>query len=139
MHHGVRRLAVVGLGVALVASAHPAAAQRPLDSTALARRFQLESDLESVAVIDRKEMLRMRDGVRLATDVYRPKNAAGPVPAIFVRTPDDGNYTLGRYNYTWWDVRNGAPNDMSAILSVVKRGYAYVEENERGQYYSEGN
>ena len=139
MHHAVPRLAIVGLGVALFASAHPAAAQRPLDSAALARRFQLESELESVAVIDRKEMLRMRDGVRLATDIYRPKDAAGPVPAIFVRTPDDGNYTLGRYNYTWWDVRNSAPHDMTAILNAVKRGYAYVEQNERGHFFSEGN
>jgi predicted acyl esterase len=29
----------------------------------------LESELESIAVIDRKEMVTMRDGVPLATDV----------------------------------------------------------------------
>jgi uncharacterized protein len=137
----MRRLATIAIiGGLLVAGAMPCLAQqRALDSAGIAHRIQMEKELESIAVIDRKEMISMRDGVRLATDVYRPKDATGPVPAIFVRTPDDGNYTLGRYNYTWWDVRNGVPNDMSAILTIVKRGYAYVEETERGRYYSEGN
>jgi predicted acyl esterase len=48
-------------------------------------------------------MMPMPDGVRLATDIYRPKNAAGSggkVPTIWVRTP---------YNFNFWDVRNGVP------------------------------
>ena len=139
MRRAGRYLVIIAGLIALAASGPPLCAQRPLDSAQLARRFQIESELESIAVIDRKQMIAMRDGVRLSTDVYRPRNAAGPVPTIFVRTPDDGNYTLGRYNYSYWDVRNGGPNDMSAIVGVVKRGYAYVEETERGRYYSEGN
>ena len=72
----------------------------------------------------------MRDGVRLATDIYRPKNAPGKVPIVFVRTP---------YNFNFWDVRNGVPADMTAALTAVKRGYAYVVQNERGHFFSEGN
>jgi hypothetical protein len=86
-------------------------------------------ELESIATIERKLMVPMRDGVRLATDIYRPKNANGPVPTVFVRTP---------YNFNWWDVRNGQPRDVSAMLDGVRRGYAYVVQNERGRFFSEG-
>ena len=75
-------------------------------------------------------MVPMRDGKRMATDVYRPKDTSKKYPIIFVRTP---------YNFNFWDVRNGAPRDMSAELAAVKRGYAYVEMNERGHFFSEGN
>jgi putative CocE/NonD family hydrolase len=112
--------------------ASPAAAQRggQVDLTELrARRDQIEKELESVAVVDRKVMVPMRDGVRLATDVYYPKGGA-KYGTIFSRTP---------YNFNWWDVRNGAPRDMSTILDAVKRGYAYVVQNERGHFFSEGN
>ena len=94
------------------------------------RRLDIEKELQSVAVVDRKVMLPMPDGVRLATDVYRPKNAAGKVPVIFSRTP---------YNFNFWDVKNGVPADMTTILTAVKRGYAYVVQNERGHFSSEGN
>ncbi|HLH20565.1 MAG TPA: CocE/NonD family hydrolase [Bryobacteraceae bacterium] len=96
----------------------------------VARRNALEQELESIAVIDRKVMVPMRDGKRMATDVYRPKDASKKYPIIFVRTP---------YNFNFWDVRLGAPRDMSAELDAVKRGYAYVEMNERGHFFSEGN
>ena len=44
------------------------------------RRIDTEKELQSIAVVERKVMMPMRDGVRLATDIYRPKNAAGKVP-----------------------------------------------------------
>jgi putative CocE/NonD family hydrolase len=94
------------------------------------RRWALEKELQSIAVVDRKVMMPMRDGIRLATDIYRPKNAAGPVPTVFVKTP---------YNFNFWDVRNGVPADMNAALNAVKRGYAYIVQNERGHFFSEGN
>lgn len=93
------------------------------------QRHRLESLLNEIAVVERKVMMPMRDGVRLATDIYRPANATGPVPAIFVKTP---------YNFNYWDVRNAAPRDMSAIIAAVQRGYAYVLQNERGHFFSEG-
>jgi uncharacterized protein len=94
------------------------------------QRIQTEKELESAAIIDRKVMMPMRDGVRLATDIYRPKNATGKVPTIWVRTP---------YNFNFWDLRNGVPADMTTILTAIKRGYAYVLQNERGHFFSEGN
>jgi putative CocE/NonD family hydrolase len=94
------------------------------------RRWDTEKELQSLAVVQRKLMMPMRDGVRLATDVYVPKNAGARVPAIVVKTP---------YNFNYWDVRNGVPADMTAILNTIKRGYAYIGQNERGHFFSEGN
>jgi uncharacterized protein len=97
---------------------------------ALARRRALESELQSIAVVERKLMVPMRDGKRMAADVYRPKDGSVKYPTVFVRTP---------YNFNFWDVRNGAPRDLSTELDAVKRGYAFVEMNERGHFFSEGN
>jgi len=66
----------------------------------------------------------------MATDVYRPKDTSKKYPAIFVRTP---------YNFNYWDVRSGAPRDLTSQLDAVKRGYVFVEMNERGHFFSEGN
>ena len=106
------------------------AQQRPAPNKELvAARNATEKELAEIAIIDRKLMVPMRDGKRMATDVYRPKDTSKKYPIIFVRTP---------YNFNFWDVRNGAPRDMSAELAAVKRGYAFVEMNERGHFFSEG-
>lgn len=102
----------------------------PPDPAVVAKRNAIEKELESLAVIDRKVMVAMRDGKRMATDVYRPKDAGKKYPVIFVRTP---------YNFNFWDIRLGAPRDMTAELTAVKRGYAFVEMNERGHFFSEGS
>ncbi len=96
---------------------------------ARAQRNATEAELEDIAIIDRKVMVPMSDGKRMATDIYRPKDTSKKYPVIFVRTP---------YNFNFWDVRNGVWRDMSAELAAVKRGYAYVEMNERGHFFSEG-
>jgi putative CocE/NonD family hydrolase len=96
----------------------------------VAQRNANEKALESVAIIERKLMVPMRDSKRMATDVYRPKDSSKKYPTVFVRTP---------YNFNFWDVRNGAPADMTAQLDAVKRGYAYVLMNERGHFFSEGD
>lgn len=131
MYRHVRRSMLVVASLLLVISTVPAAAQRgQRDPDLIAERHAIEQELQGIAVIDRKLMIPMRDGIRLATDVYRPKNASGPVPTIFVRTP---------YNFNHWDVRLGAPRDMSRVVEAVRRGYAYVTQNERGHFFSEGN
>lgn len=109
----------------------PAAAQHRPDPTAqlIAKRNAIEKELEQVAVIDRKVMVKMRDGKLMAADIYRPKGKA-KVPIIFSRTP---------YNFNFWDVKLGAPRDMTRELEAVKHGYAYVEMQERGHFFSEGN
>jgi hypothetical protein len=122
------RTLVVLLAFASLVSAQPGRA--PLTPEQVAERLELENELQDLAVVERKVMVPMRDGVRLATDVYRPRNASGKVPIVWVRTP---------YNFNYWDVKNGAPADMTAALTAVKRGYAYIVQNERGHFFSEGN
>ena len=119
----------VALACLLASAASPAQKADP-QAELIAKRNALEQQLESVAVVDRKVMVKMRDGKRMAADIYRPKNATGKVPIIFSRTP---------YNFNFWDVKLGAPRDMSRELEAVKAGYAYVNMNERGHYFSEGN
>ncbi|MFN7117603.1 MAG: CocE/NonD family hydrolase [Saprospiraceae bacterium] len=84
--------------------------------------------LQEIAVIDQKVMMPMRDGVRLATDIYRPKGDQ-KVPIIFSKTP---------YNFNSWGDGEMRAGTYNAAYEAVKRGYAYVVQNERGRYFSEG-
>ncbi|HQR36436.1 MAG TPA: CocE/NonD family hydrolase, partial [Blastocatellia bacterium] len=95
-----------------------------------AQRNALEKELNEIAIVERKLMIPMRDGKRMAADVYRPKDTSKKYPTVFVRTP---------YNFNYWDVRNGLPRDMSTVIDAVKRGYVHITMNERGHFFSEGN
>src|SRR6202167_4802929 len=124
---------LVLLGTAgIAASILPiASAQPPQGQAQLAEaRNALETEIESVAIIERKVMVPMTDGKHMAADIYRPKDTSKKYPIIFVRTP---------YNFNFWDVKNGVPADLKTPLDAVKRGYAFVEMNERGHFFSEGN
>lgn len=83
--------------------------------------------LKEIAIIDQKVMMPMRDGVRLATDIYRPKGDQ-KVPVIFSRTP---------YNFNGWG-DGEARGNYTAAYEAVSRGYAYIVQNERGRFFSEG-
>src|SRR3954465_6849487 len=125
------RSLIVATGVAVLGAAIAVHAQQgTLSAADKQQRIETESELQRIAVVERKVMLAMPDGVRLATDIYRPKSVTGKVPTIWVRTP---------CNFNFWDVHNGVPADMSAMLTAVKKGYAYVVQNERGHFFSEGN
>jgi len=70
----------------------------------------------------------MRDGIRLATDIYRPRTNE-QVPIIFSRTP---------YNFNSWRDGEESTRTYQRAYEAVKKGYAYVVQNERGRYFSEG-
>lgn len=98
-------------------------------SQAAAVQTDVLKQLQEIAIVDQKVMMPMRDGTRLATDIFRPKGDK-KVPVIFSKTP---------YNFNSWgdgEQRNGT---YQAALEAVKRGYAYVVQNERGRYFSEGD
>ncbi len=75
-------------------------------------------------VVEKDVMVPMRDGVRLATDVYLPAKdgaaIAQKLPTILERRPynKDGCASSGRY--------------------YAARGYAFVAQDTRGRYKSEG-
>ncbi|MEZ5423862.1 MAG: CocE/NonD family hydrolase [Pyrinomonadaceae bacterium] len=124
------RLAFSVVAVAMLASGVLSQPRQAPDPELIAKRNAIEAELNSIAVVDRKVMVPMRDGKRMQADIYRPKDTSKTYPIIFSRTP---------YNFNWWDVRLGAPRDMTTILDAVKRGYAFVVMNERGHFFSEGN
>ncbi|MBT8221525.1 MAG: CocE/NonD family hydrolase, partial [Bacteroidia bacterium] len=97
-------------------------------SLALAQSNNIKAQLEEIAIVDQKVMMPMRDGIRLCTDIYRPKTDQ-PVPIIFSRTP---------YNFNSWGNGEERTRTAQRAYEAVKRGYAYVVQNERGRYFSEG-
>ena len=121
---------VVSVSIPATETVHSQGGRPQVTPEQLDKRRAIENELQSIATVERKLMIPMRDGVKIATDVYRPKDTSKKYPTIFVRTP---------YNFNFWDIRNSAPRDLSSELEAVKRGYAYVEMNERGRFFSEGN
>ncbi len=84
--------------------------------------------LEDIAIKETRIMMPMSDGIRLCTDIYRPKTDK-KVPIIFSRTP---------YNFNSWGDGEEKTRTRQRAYEAVKRGYAYVVQNERGRYFSEG-
>ena len=85
----------------------------------------IHEKLNEIAIVDQKVMMPMRDGVRLATDIYRPKTDK-PVPIIFSRTP---------YNFNSWVDGEERTRVLETAYNFVLKGYAYVVQNERGRYF----
>jgi putative CocE/NonD family hydrolase len=83
------------------------------------------------ATVDRNVMVAMRDGVRLACDVYRPK-APGRYPVLYAVSPyikDSVDLpTMGVYRY----------RETGNIAKWVDKGYVYVHADARGAGQSEG-
>jgi putative CocE/NonD family hydrolase len=69
----------------------------------------------------------MRDGVRLHTEIYVPKNSTEPLPFIFERTP-----------YGVLDDPKGFANKLTAYSEFIQEGYIFVFQDIRGRYKSEG-
>lgn len=89
--------------------------------------------------VERDVMVAMRDGIRLATDVYRPatggKPASGAFPAILERTPYDKTAPSRS------EMRVGDRDAFSRAAVAeyfVRHGYAVVYQDCRGRYNSEG-
>ena len=70
-------------------------------------------------IVERNVAAKMRDGVTLRADIYRPK-ADGKFPVLLVRTPYD---KTGETNFG---------------LKAAARGYVVVAQDVRGRFTSEG-
>ena len=79
---------------------------------------------EFEVVVEKDQTISMRDGVKLAVDLYRPakggKPVAGKFPALLTRTPYNKAGTSGEGRY------------------YAERGYVVVANDIRGRYSSEG-
>jgi uncharacterized protein len=70
-------------------------------------------------IVERNVPAKMRDGVTLRADIYRPK-AEGKFPVLLVRTPYD------------------KVNETNFGMKAAARGYVVVAQDVRGRYTSEG-
>lgn len=75
---------------------------------------------EPAVEVEKDVMVAMRDGVKLATDIYQPANISAKLPVILTRTPynKDGAKKHGEY--------------------FAAHGYVFVAQDTRGRYGSGG-
>jgi hypothetical protein len=85
-------------------------------------RFPAEVAPRNDILIENRVPARMRDGVTLYADVYRPVGA-GRHPVLVSRTP----YSTERF-----------PTAYDAAVYFARRGYVYVYQDVRGRHESEG-
>ena len=105
----IRFLAVLSLPIALLPAQQPAPRPERYNKTAV--------------------MIPARDGIKLATNIFVPKDQAGPLPIIFTRTP-----------YGIPDVERPMSNDGASYRELADDhgGYIFVFQDIRGRYKSEG-
>jgi uncharacterized protein len=70
----------------------------------------------------------MRDGVKLFTSVYVPKDTSQQYPFLMQRTP----YSVGPYGI------DNYPNNLGPSELFTKEGFIFVYQDVRGRYLSEG-
>lgn len=104
------------LASALTAATAPAGWAQQADRFAMpAKRYEF--------TVDKNVMIPMRDGTRLAADLYRPSGAGDKLPVIVLRTP---------YNK---DTYRGSTRPAEFFAG---QGYAVVSQDVRGRFHSEG-
>ena len=92
-------------------------------------RAQAPSGLIDVSALYTKQdvMIPMRDGVRLHTEIYVPKNSAEKLPFLITRTPYGTN-----------DDEKGYSRLFDIYQEMIPEGYIFVMQDIRGRYGSEG-
>src|SRR6185369_7083047 len=73
--------------------------------------------------------ITMRDGIRLFTSIYMPKDTATTHPILITRTP----YSCEPYGEDKW-----APFWQFYLKEYLKEGYIMVKQDVRGRWMSEG-
>ncbi len=119
-HRRVMRRSLVPIAIAFVTTL---VWSRGLAPNGVRREADADEPRFELAV-EKNVMVAMRDGVHLATDIYRPARNGTPVsskfPAILERTPYNKDTIEGWARY------------------FVPRGYVAVGQDVRGRYASEG-
>ena len=74
-----------------------------------------------------EKYIEMRDGTRLFTAIYAPKDTATPYPILLIRTPYNSEPSDERYN-----------GRLMGLSHLLKEKYIIVFQDVRGRYMSEG-
>ena len=101
-----------------VQSAQPSVESKPVPST-----IKVEDQY-----IKTTQMIPTRDGVRLYTEIYSPREMTEPLPIIFLRTP----YRVANENGGFTNHFN------SAFRELAKQKYIFAVQDARGRHRSEG-
>ena len=104
----------ISLWLALAATASPARAQEPF--------------IVKEHYTKQEQMIPMRDGVKLFTSIYIPKDTSQKYPIMYDRTP----YSVSPYGAELYKISLG-PSPLFA-----KEGYIFVYQDVRGRMMSEG-
>ena len=94
-----------------------------LSASALAAQQPAATD-NTQRYVKTNVMIPMRDGVRLNTDIYAPRDQQGPLPIIFARTPYGIDGAAGTLN--------------GAYRELADEGYIFAFQDIRGRFKSEG-
>jgi putative CocE/NonD family hydrolase len=113
IHRRGGALLVFACAAALLAPSFHAAQQMPVDYAGMFEK--------------REVMIPTRDGVKLHTEIYSPRNAEGALPILMVRTP---------YGISSPD--KGMSHMIYRYADMVPEGYIFVFQDIRGRYGSEG-
>lgn len=76
-----------------------------------------------------EKQIPMRDGIKLHTVIYSPKDQQKKYPIMFDRTP----YSAGPYGQETFK------NSLGPSMLFAKEGYIFVYQDVRGRYLSEGD
>ena len=117
----MRRLIAACLAALLAA---PAFAQTPTDAAALAARIRQNYRKLEVRI-------PVRDGVKLFTSIYVPKDTSKRYPVLMSRTP----YSVAPYGDTLYRASMGP----SGNPKWADDGYIFVYQDARGRNFSEGD
>jgi uncharacterized protein len=85
-----------------------------------------QAQTEPADQYNRKDvMITMRDGIRLNTVVFTPKNQNGALPFLLLRTPYGVSESI-------------SPEKNNYVKDMAQEGYIFVYQDIRGRYLSEG-
>ncbi len=91
-------------------------------------RAAQQTPVNFAELFDKREaMILMRDGVKLHTEIYSPKDAAEALPILMNRTP-----------YGISNAEKGVSNMIYRYADLVPDGYIFVFQDIRGRHGSEG-
>jgi len=91
--------------------------------------------LDMGAIFERRtEMIPMRDGAKLYTEIYIPRQAPEPLPFLMERTPYDARSGLTGFRPT----ETGYSTRLHDHTELVRDGYIFVFQDIRGRFRSTG-
>ncbi|BAH39245.1 putative hydrolase [Gemmatimonas aurantiaca T-27] len=117
------RLRMAGLALLLATASTVAKAQnaRPAPDQAGVARLTAQ-------YVKREVSIPMRDGTKLFTAIYVPRDSSKAVPILLMRTP----YSVAPYGATAY------PAQLGPFPDIDKEGWIFVNQDVRGRYMSEG-